>query len=57
MRIQYVPDRMPLSYIRTAINNAGFDADSTKAEPDSYKMLPRFANEPKKAAVLKRQTL
>ncbi|HNP24127.1 MAG TPA: hypothetical protein PKM63_12760 [Panacibacter sp.] len=40
MRIQYVPDRMPLSYIRTAINNAGFDADSTKAEPDSYKMLP-----------------
>ena len=33
-----MPDRM--GYIRTAINNAGFDADSTKAEPDSYKMLP-----------------
>lgn len=40
MRIQYVPDRMSLDYIRTAINNAGFDADSAKAEPDSYKMLP-----------------
>jgi mercuric ion binding protein len=40
IRIQYVPDRINLDYIRTAINNAGFDADSTKAEPDSYKMLP-----------------
>ncbi len=40
MRIQYVPDRITLDYIHTAINNAGFDADSTKAEPDSYKMLP-----------------
>ena len=40
IRIQYVPDRINLDYIRTAINNAGFDADSSKAEPDSYKMLP-----------------
>jgi len=40
IRIQYVPDRINLDYIRTAINNAGFDADSAKAEPDSYKMLP-----------------
>jgi len=40
LRIQYIPDRMTLDYIRTVINNAGFDADSTKAEPDSYKMLP-----------------
>ncbi len=40
LRIQYVPDRMSLDYIRTAINNAGFDADSTKATDDSYAMLP-----------------
>lgn len=40
MRIQYVPDRITLDYIRTAINNAGFDADSTKAEPETYKTLP-----------------
>jgi hypothetical protein len=40
LRIQYIPDRITLGYIRTAINNAGFDADSTKAEPDSYKILP-----------------
>ncbi len=40
IRIQYVPDRMSLNYLRVAINNAGFDADSTKANEDSYKMLP-----------------
>ena len=40
IRIQYVPDRITLDYIRTAINNAGFDADSTKAEPETYKALP-----------------
>jgi len=40
MRIQYIPDRMSLDYLITAINNAGFDVDSTKAEEDSYKTLP-----------------
>jgi periplasmic mercuric ion binding protein len=40
MRIQYVPERMTLNYIRVAINNAGFDADTTKATEDAYKILP-----------------
>ncbi|MBN8837750.1 MAG: hypothetical protein J0I09_10850 [Sphingobacteriia bacterium] len=40
IRIFYHPDRVTPDEIRTAINNAGFDADSTKAEPDSYKKLP-----------------
>ncbi|CAN5557291.1 hypothetical protein BH10BAC2_BH10BAC2_32790 [soil metagenome] len=40
LKIQYVPDRITLDYIRVAINNAGFDADSTQAEPDAYKILP-----------------
>ncbi|MEO8117624.1 MAG: hypothetical protein ABI653_08225 [Bacteroidota bacterium] len=40
LRIQYVPDRISLDFIRTAINNAGYDADSTTAEEDSYKKLP-----------------
>ncbi len=31
---------MPLTYIQTAIANAGFDADTITAEPDSYKILP-----------------
>ncbi|MBA4197751.1 MAG: hypothetical protein C0459_09375 [Chitinophaga sp.] len=40
IRIFYHPDRVTADEIRTAMNNAGFDADSTKAEPDSYKKLP-----------------
>ena len=39
-RIQYWPDRVDADYIRTAFNNAGFDADDAKAEPESYKKLP-----------------
>ncbi len=40
IRIQYFPDRINADYLRTAINNAGFDADSTTATEDSYKKLP-----------------
>lgn len=39
-RVQYWPDRVNLNYIQTAFNNAGFDADSTKATEDAYKLLP-----------------
>ncbi len=40
MRVQYLSDRVTPDAIRTALNNAGFDADSTKATADSYKLLP-----------------
>ncbi|MDE3235989.1 MAG: hypothetical protein KGO81_08555 [Bacteroidota bacterium] len=40
IRILFHPDRVSADEIRTAINNAGFDADTTKAEPDAYKTLP-----------------
>ena len=40
LKIQFIPDRITLDYIRTAVANAGFDADSVTAEPDSYKRLP-----------------
>ncbi len=40
LKIQYVPDRITLDYIKTAINNAGFDVDSTTATEDAYKLLP-----------------
>jgi hypothetical protein len=40
LKIQFVPDRITLDYIRVAIANAGFDADTVTAEPDSYKRLP-----------------
>ena len=40
MRVQFLSDRVTPDAIRTALNNAGFDADSTKATPDSYRLLP-----------------
>jgi len=40
LKIQFIPDRITLDYIRTAVANAGFDADTVTAEPDSYKTLP-----------------
>jgi hypothetical protein len=40
IRIKYYPDRVTPDVIKTVINNAGFDADSTKAEPSAYKLLP-----------------
>ncbi len=40
IKIQFIPDRVSIDEIRTALNNAGFDADSTKAEPSVYAKLP-----------------
>lgn len=40
IRIQFVPDRISLDYLRIVIANAGFDADTVKATEDSYKVLP-----------------
>jgi periplasmic mercuric ion binding protein len=40
IRFQFYPDRVNIDDIRLMLNNAGFDADSTKATPDSYKKLP-----------------
>ncbi len=40
IRIQYVPDRVTPDVIRTVLNNAGYDADSTKADEEAYKKLP-----------------
>jgi hypothetical protein len=39
-RFQFWPDRTNVAYIKTALNNAGFDADEEKATEDSYKKLP-----------------
>ncbi|MCX6337773.1 MAG: hypothetical protein NT153_10895 [Bacteroidetes bacterium] len=40
IRVQYFPDRVSPDMIRTALNNAGFDADKEKATEESYKTLP-----------------
>ncbi len=40
IKFQFLPDRTSAEAIRAAIINAGFDADSAKAEPEAYKLLP-----------------
>ena len=40
IKVQFWPDRTDVNIIRAALNNAGFDADDEKAEPESYKKLP-----------------
>jgi copper chaperone CopZ len=39
-QVQYYPDRTNIEEIKTAISNAGFDADDVLANPDVYKKLP-----------------
>lgn len=38
--VRYYSDRTNLSNIRTAIANVGYDADTVKANPESYARLP-----------------
>jgi len=40
IKLQYYPDRVSPDVIRTALNNAGFDADTEKATEDAYKKIP-----------------
>jgi len=40
IKVNFLPDRVSVDDIRTAMNNAGFDADTTKAEELAYKKLP-----------------
>ncbi len=40
IRVQFLPDRTTAGAVKAALNNAGFDADGEKAEPEAYKKLP-----------------
>ncbi len=40
IKFQFYPDRVTVDMLRTALNNAGFDADKELATEESYKMLP-----------------
>ncbi|MES2329711.1 MAG: hypothetical protein V4539_08920 [Bacteroidota bacterium] len=40
IKIQYLPDKINPDGLRTTLNNAGFDADTEKAEPEAYKKIP-----------------
>jgi len=40
-KVKYITDRINIEEIKTAIANAGYDADDVPANEDSYKRLPR----------------
>ena len=44
--VQYYPDRTNIEELKTAISNAGFDADDVAANPDVYKRLPACCKKP-----------
>jgi hypothetical protein len=46
IRIQHYPDRISADNLRVSIANAGFDADSIKATPDSYQLIPTICKRP-----------
>ena len=40
-KVKYVTDRTDIEQIKTAIANAGYDADDVPAAEDAYKRLPK----------------
>ncbi len=44
--VKYLTDRTNIEIIKTAIANAGYDADDITANPDSYKQLPKCCKKP-----------
>lgn len=46
VNVTYLIDRTNLENIKTAIANAGYDADDVKANEDSYKELPKTCKKP-----------
>jgi mercuric ion binding protein len=44
--VKYLTDRINIEEIKTAIANAGYDADDVPANPDSYTRLPVCCKKP-----------
>lgn len=52
--VKYYTDRINIEEIKTAIANAGYDADDVPANPDSYKRLPITCKKPEDGGHLKK---
>jgi len=44
--VKYITERINIEEIKTAIANAGYDADDVPANEDSYKRLPKTCKKP-----------
>lgn len=55
--VKYLTDRINIEEIKTAIANAGFDADDVPANPDFYKLLPKCCKKPEDGGLPPKKTL
>ena len=53
--VKYYTDRINIEEIKTAIANAGYDADDVTANPDSYNRLPVCCKKPEDGGGKKKQ--
>ena len=44
--VKYITDRINEEEVKTAIANAGYDANDVSANPESYKKLPTCCKKP-----------
>ena len=49
--VTFLTDRNNIEQIKTAIANAGYDADDVTADEDAYKKLPKCCKKPAEKAV------
>lgn len=47
--VTFLKDRNNIEQVKTAIANAGYDADDVTAEEDAYKRLPKCCKKPVEA--------
>jgi len=45
-KVTYVTDRTNIENVKTAIANAGYDADDVTANPEAYQKLPKCCKKP-----------
>jgi len=45
-KVTFITDRTNVENIKTAIANAGYDADDVKADTEAYKKLPKCCKKP-----------
>ena len=55
VQVTYFADRTNIENIKTAIANAGYDADDVKANEDAYKKLPKDHKRPEDGGHQKKQ--
>ena len=48
--VVFIKDRTNIEQIKTAIANAGYDADDVTADEDAYKKLPKCCKKPAEEA-------